>query len=155
MAEKLGAAAVLAKARPGDALAWPPEHRSKAVVVGQDFYSSGGHGDPAQQNRQQRTGLFLEDNYGNSYTVRFSDTAPEGGGHVEGSAHMPSGQVRPGTRYVAISSGSAHGTYPLFKKRVEYHPAEARVNRPLEGAHEHYEYTKDRRSRAPDPGLTW
>jgi len=155
MARMLGAAEVLARARPGDALAWPPEHKSKAVIIGQDFYGRGGLGDAPQRERQQRTGLFLEDSYGNSYTARFSDTAPKGGGHAEGSAHVPSSQSRPGTGYIAISSDRAHGTYPLFKERVEYHPAEARVDRPLEGAHEHYRYNKGRRSRAPDPGLTW
>lgn len=154
MPKKLTAAEVLAKVKPGDALAWPPEHKSKALVIGQDFPTDGGINASQQRQRQQRTGLFLEDKYGNSYTIRFSDSAPSGGGHSEGMAHVPAGNSRPGTKYVAITSDSNHGTYPLFKKTLEWHPSEGRVDRPLEGASEHYRYLSERsRREAPDPGI--
>lgn len=156
MAKRLSASEVLAKVRPGDALAWPPEHKSKALVIGQDFPARGGYGDPPQQGRSQRTGLFLEDNYGNSYTVRFSDTAPEGGGHSEGMGHVPAPNSRPGTQFVAITSDANHETYPVFKERVEWYPSEGKVRRPLEGGSEHYRYRKERGGRdSPDPGFTW
>jgi hypothetical protein len=154
MVKTLTAAQVLAKVRPGDALAWPPEHKSKALVIGQDFYGQGGMGSSPQRQRQQRTGLYLEDKYGNSYTMRFSDSAPEGGGHAEGMGHVPSPQSRPGTEYVAITSDSNHTTYPVFKREVEWFPGEGRVKRPLEGGSEHYEYRSREESRdAPDPGI--
>jgi hypothetical protein len=154
--QELQAHEVLAKVRPGDALAWPPEHKSKALVIGQDFPSRGGYGDPPQRSRQQRTGLFLEDERGNSYTMRFSDSAPTGGGHAEGMQHVPAANSRPGTKYVAITSDGNHSTYPLFKRTVEWHPGEARVGRPLEGDAEHYRYKESRRQRdSPDPDFTW
>ena len=153
--KQLSASEVLAKAKPGDALAWPPEHKSKALIIGQDFAGSGGAESHASSRRRQRTGLFLEDQYGNSYTVRFSDTRPSGGGHAEGMSHVPASQSRPGTKYLAITSTSNHGTYPLFKKTAQWYPSAGRVKRPLEGGSEHYRYRKGEERRSVDPEFSF
>jgi len=156
MVRQLTAAELATKARPGDALAWPPEHKSKALIIGQDYRGRGGQNAAASRSRQQRTGLFLEDNYGNSYTVRFSDSRPPGGGHAEGMRHVPAPQSRPGTSHIVITSDGNHETYPLFRETVEWHPSEGRVKRPLEGGSEHYRYRGGRSNReAPDPGIDW